>query len=87
VIAVHSFVVSSTGERINETQIFSLPADSYRDLRFLDFLLSKKDDQTETTEDFNEVLYNESKRLRTGTKGIGLPGLLNAKSKGNNLHT
>lgn len=68
---------------IEEGDAFSLPADSYRDRAFMDWILSNKSGEEETTDDFNELLYRQ--HLQLTQKGVSGLATLFSSTGGNNI--
>ena len=44
------------GQRNDDTMLLTLLADGFRDRGYLDWLLANKLDESETTEDFNDLM-------------------------------
>jgi len=52
IISIGSYLNLDTGRMVNETRIFTLPADAYRNDVFMDWLISRKDGDDSTRADF-----------------------------------
>lgn len=57
VVQINAHFDEKTGKFVTEPLVLSLPADSFRDRIYMDWLLSNKDEQSTTVDDYNDLMH------------------------------
>ena len=56
VVTVAKYINPTTGELVEEGTAFTLPGDAFRDEKFMDWVISEKDEEGELAHDFHDLM-------------------------------
>lgn len=59
VITVDSYYIEPNGPAVNDELTLTLPGDAFRDRTYLSWILAEKGGETQTTEDFNDLIHQQ----------------------------
>jgi hypothetical protein len=66
VITIAKYIDEATGKQVAEDTFLSLPGEAFRDRDYLAWILAEKRGETQTTDDFNDLLYQQHVKLAAG---------------------
>jgi hypothetical protein len=63
VITIQKYFDEQTGQNVENVLFLSLPGDAFRDRNYLGWILAEKDGESQTTDDFNDLVYQQHLKI------------------------